>query len=113
MTIYVDNMRAGYGQMIMCHMIGPEAELHEMADRIGVKRRWHQGDHYDICLSKRNLALKAGTKEITARQAAAMRRRHRETGDHGSPAEAEAWAADFFRSRRTAGRVAAPVGESA
>jgi len=113
MTIYVDDMRAGYGQMIMCHMIGPEAELLEMADRIGVKRRWYQGDHFDICQSKRNLALKAGAKEITSRQAAAMRRRRRETGDHGSPADAEAWVANFFRSRRTDNRVATSVGEPA
>lgn len=113
MTIYVDSMRSSYGQMIMCHMIGPEAELHEMADRIGVKRHWYQGDHDDICLSKRTLALKSGTKQIAARQAAAMRRRRRETGDHGCPAEAEAWPANFFRSRRTASRVATPVGESA
>lgn len=110
MTIYVDNMRARYGQLIMCHMIGPETELHEMADRIGIKRRWHQGDHYDVCLSKRTLAVKAGAVEITARQAAAMRRRHHVTGDFGSPMDAEAWARDFFASRRSGDNVATPIG---
>ena len=61
MTVYVDNMRAGYGRMVMCHMLGDsEAEVHAMADRIGVARRWYQGDHYDICLTKRSLAIKSG-----------------------------------------------------
>jgi hypothetical protein len=33
---------------IVCHMIADtEAELHAMAARIGVARRWCQGDHYD------------------------------------------------------------------
>lgn len=72
MTVYVDNMRTGYRQMVMCHMLADsESELHTMADQIGIKRQWYQGDHYDICLSKRTLALKAGAIEITARQAAA------------------------------------------
>ena len=53
MSVYVDNMRAPYRRMIMCHMIADtEAELHAMADSIGVARKWYQGDHYDICLAK-------------------------------------------------------------
>jgi hypothetical protein len=67
MSVYVDGMRASYGRMIMCHMIAdtPE-ELHAMADRIGVARRWFQDTskasfpHYDIALSKRALAIGAG-----------------------------------------------------
>ena len=66
MTVYVDNMRAAYGRMVMCHMIADtEAELHAMADRIGVARRWYQGDHYDICLAKRALAVQAGAVELS------------------------------------------------
>ena len=33
--------------------------FHAMADRIGVLRKWHQGDHYDITKSKRALAVAA------------------------------------------------------
>lgn len=80
MSVYVDNMAARFGRMIMCHMLGnTEAELHAMADRIGVARRWHQGDHYDICLAKRALAIAAGAIEITQRQAVEIRRKLRAT----------------------------------
>ena len=66
MTVYVDTMRAKYGRMIMCHMIADtEEELHAMADKIGVTRKWYQGDHYDICLAKKKLALAAGAQEIS------------------------------------------------
>lgn len=98
MTVYVDDMRAGYGRMVMCHMLADtDAELHAMASRIGVQRRWWQspektsGSHYDIALSKRALAVAAGAVEITWRQAGAMNTRRRVTGALGSPADAEEW----------------------
>lgn len=77
--VYVDNMRAQFGRMIMCHMIADtEAELHAMAKSIGVARRWYQGDHYDICLAMRAKAVKLGAKELTqmelGRMAIAKRR---------------------------------------
>ena len=73
-----------------------DQELHAMAASIGVARRWHQAppkhpSHYDVCLSKRALAAKAGAVEITLRQCAAMCARRRSTGALGSPADAEAW----------------------
>lgn len=54
----------------MCHMIadGPD-ELHAMADRIGVARRWFQAPpkasfwHYDIAKSKRAHAVQLGAIE--------------------------------------------------
>jgi hypothetical protein len=41
-----------------------------MADRIGVARKWIQKagtdhEHFDICKSKRELAVRAGAKPIT------------------------------------------------
>ena len=78
MTVYVDDMyRYPMGQfrrMKMSHMIADtEEELHEMADKIGVARKWYQGDHYDIAIVKRKLAVQFGAKEITLRELAFMR----------------------------------------
>jgi hypothetical protein len=73
MTVYVDDMRAKYGRMIMCHMIADsDAELHAMADKIGVARKWHQGDHYDICLAKRAKAVEHGAVQLTRMQLGRM-----------------------------------------
>eukprot|EP00752_Nemacystus_decipiens_P015335 g13668.t1 len=78
MTVYVDDMRARFGRLIMCHMIADSAaELLAMADRIGVARRWLQNpggpdEHFDIALSKRARAVQAGAVEITQRQLGAM-----------------------------------------
>jgi len=73
MTVYVDDMRARFGLFVMCHMIADSTdELLAMADRSGVPRRYiqHAGtpkEHFDICLSKRRLAVKAGAVQITLR----------------------------------------------
>lgn len=97
MAVYVDDMRASVGRLIMCHMIADtDEELHAMADRIGVARRWHQKpdtprSHYDIALSKRALAVTAGAIEITWRQASCMTARRRVTGELGSPVNAVEW----------------------
>jgi len=70
MSVYVDDMNAPFGNMIMCHMLADtHAELIAMADKIGVARKWIQNEntwqeHFDICLSKKRLALKNGAKEI-------------------------------------------------
>ena len=79
MTVYVDDMCARFGRMIMCHMIADtDAELHAMAKLIGIDRRWHQtspkasSSHYDIALVKRALAIGHGAVEITYRDCALM-----------------------------------------
>lgn len=103
MTVYVDDMRAPFGRMVMCHMIADtDAELHAMADRIGIARRWFQGDHYDIALSKRALAVAAGARAITWRQAGLMTMVRRRTGVLPSPAAAEADHAARMAARRAA-----------
>ncbi|HET7111693.1 MAG TPA: DUF4031 domain-containing protein [Gemmatimonadales bacterium] len=83
MSVYVDDMKAAFGRMKMCHMVADSnAELLAMVDRIGVARKWIQAEgtsreHFDIALSKRAEAVKAGAVEITMRQLA-MRTRNRE-----------------------------------
>ena len=82
MTVYVDDMRAPFGRMVMCHMAADTTEeLVAMARRIGVDARWiqHEGtrlEHFDISLGKRALAVKAGAVEVTQRElVAGMRKR--------------------------------------
>jgi hypothetical protein len=86
MTCYVDDMyldpMGEFGRMKMSHLIAnTDEELHAMAARIGVARRWWQDpatkrgcshSHYDIALSKRALAVAAGAVEITQRQGVAI-----------------------------------------
>lgn len=87
--IYVDDMKARYGRMTMCHMVADtDDELHEMARRIGVARKWWQGDHYDICLSKRALAVQEGAMEITWRECGALMHFRRRGLVMGEPATA-------------------------
>lgn len=82
MTVYIDDMylypMGQFRGMKMSHMIADsEDELHAFAKQIGLKRRWYQGDHYDISKTKRILAIKAGAVEIPMKQLAdiVMRRR--------------------------------------
>lgn len=76
MAVYVDDMRSPFGRYIMCHMVADtDDELHAMADRIGVARKWHQKagthqSHYDIALTKRALAVAFGAVEIDRRHLA-------------------------------------------
>lgn len=76
MPVYVDDMEAEFGRMIMCHMIADtHLELVQMADTIGVARHWLQkpgsyGEHFDIAKSKRALAVAAGAIEISTRELA-------------------------------------------
>ncbi|KAB2656297.1 DUF4031 domain-containing protein [Brucella tritici] len=75
MSVYVDDMAAPFGNMVMCHMwADTDEELLAMADRIGIQRKWIQGHpylsfgrhrnaswvHFDIAKSKRALAVKFG-----------------------------------------------------
>lgn len=83
-----------------------DAELHAMADMIGVARRWWQspdttaGSHYDICLAKRAVALRLGAQPVTTRQLAAMNALRRETGKLGAPETALAWLREHWRTQR-------------
>ena len=76
MAVYVDDMRAPFGRMTMCHMIADShEELLAMAERIGVSRRWIQKagtvhEHFDLCLAKRAEAVRRGAREISPRELA-------------------------------------------
>jgi hypothetical protein len=73
MAVYVDNYRAEFGRMTMCHMIADTTEeLLAMVDHIGVQRKWIQKagtweEHFDVCLSKRSQAVTRGAIELSPR----------------------------------------------
>lgn len=74
MAVYIDNFNASFGRMVMCHMIADSTqELLEMADKIGVKRKWIQkpgtyAEHFDVCLTKRKLAVEHGAVEVSPKE---------------------------------------------
>jgi hypothetical protein len=76
MAVYVDDMKAPFGRMIMCHMIADtREELLDMVDKIGVNRKWIQdageySEHFDVSMIKRALAVKNGAIPITIRELA-------------------------------------------
>jgi len=89
MAVYVDNL-FDYGWHLgrSCHMFADtEAELHTLADKIGMRRSWYQANsfvpHYDLTARRRRAAVEAGAIELDRRQAAAVRKRLRLT--HQAP----------------------------
>lgn len=73
--VYVGNLEFGYGRMKMSHMVADtDEELHQMADKIGVARKWFQNKkedglpHYDICKSKKQLAISFGAQKMSDRE---------------------------------------------
>ena len=92
MTVYVDQERMPFRRMTMCHMLADEPdELLAMADKIGVARKWlqHPGkpqEHFDICLSKRALALKHGALEADREKVVEIVRRKRLQHQQGASA---------------------------
>jgi hypothetical protein len=68
-AIYVDTLRNnGWRLGQNCHLFADsDAELHEFAKRIGLKRSWAQYmslTHYDLTTNKRAQAVRAGAIEV-------------------------------------------------
>lgn len=93
MAVYVDEARNRFGRMVMCHMLADTvAELHTMAERIGMKREWFQplsSPHYDLSLTRRAAAIKEGALVIDRRQVAAL-----------IHAKRQAWVEEIVAERR-------------
>ncbi len=81
MSVYVDKAKNRFRGMIMSHMLADTlAELHAMADRIGLDREWFQDQstpHYDLSQGKRAQALAAGAIEIERERVVELIRRWR------------------------------------
>jgi hypothetical protein len=81
MAVYVDGLRNYDGKEAFfrgkrsCHMYADaELQLHDMAERIGMRRSWFQNDfrlpHYDLVEKRRALAIRFGAIEHTREQMA-------------------------------------------
>lgn len=74
MPVYVDPIREHppfHGWTLWCHMIADtDEELHAMAERVGLRREWYQGDHYDLRPDGRARALALGALEMPTREMA-------------------------------------------
>ncbi|MEN4464224.1 DUF4031 domain-containing protein [Mycolicibacterium fortuitum] len=89
MTVYVDDMRmpARVGRLNArwSHLLADtDEELHAFADRLGLRRSWHQKpgtaiSHYDVTDTKRELAIRLGAVPINymGEQSRALIRRKR------------------------------------
>jgi len=90
MSVYVDSEKNRYRHMIMSHMVADTLdELHEMAQKLGLKRSWFQTSrsgmpHYDICQSKRGQAIRFGAIEIDRRKMVELMKTHREAIHHAA-----------------------------
>lgn len=85
MTTYIDDLKMPYRRMLMSHMMADTVEeLHKMADKIGINRKWFQtkkgkypDPHYDICQTKKALAIEHGAVEVDFREFVKIMRRLR------------------------------------
>lgn len=82
MGVYVDEIRSWWWALPpfhrgSCHLTADtEAELHELAERIGLRRVWFQPKsrpHYDLTPYGRELALAAGATFVPAKEQARQR----------------------------------------
>jgi hypothetical protein len=71
MTVYIDDAFNYFGKSVMCRMVADkEKELHELAEKIGLKREWFQDNripHYDVAKTLRDQAIRAGAIPVTQR----------------------------------------------
>ncbi|MEJ6002532.1 DUF4031 domain-containing protein [Paucibacter soli] len=111
----MDDFEIEWRGMKMSHMIADsDEELHAMAAKIGVQRRWWQspektsGSHYDICLSMKAKAIKLGAIAITDRQCASMNRRRQVTGVLGDPESSVNWVRAYRAHLRSGLPLLAP-----
>jgi hypothetical protein len=88
LSVYVDDPIWTFGRMKMCHMTADShEELVVMAGRIGVQGKWIQypgtyKEHFDICKSKRALAVGFGAIQLNREAAVERYRQRRATQRH-------------------------------
>ena len=96
MTILVDECRWWFKERQWCHMVSDVSleELHEFAQSLDIPKRGFHGDHYDVPLHIREMAVSRGALEVTSREllralnGAGLRVTARERRDYKNVADA-------------------------
>lgn len=94
MTVYVDDARIparlGRGRAALWSHLTADTpqELHEFAERLGLRREWFQDKprglwHYDVTATVREAALRLGAEAIRYRSTDDFRRVYRRPGRAG------------------------------
>lgn len=70
MAILVDEARWPWRGTKWCHLVSDDnlAELHEFAGQLGMRRVGFQGDHYDIDIDMRQVAVSLGATPSDSRE---------------------------------------------
>lgn len=90
MTILVDEARWPWRGTKWCHLVSDDnlAELHEFAGALGARRVGFQGDHYDIDIDTRKIAIANGATPCESRE---LIRRMRDAGLRLRPSAFTKW----------------------
>jgi hypothetical protein len=71
MTVYIDDTPTHRRGRAWFHLVSDDPtdeDLHALANVIGLRRGWYQGDHYDVTGSKALLAVEKGAVEVSSRK---------------------------------------------
>jgi hypothetical protein len=70
MTVLVDPAIWPWRDRRWAHLVSDVSydELHAFAARLGLERRWFQGDHYDIPADYRERAIELGAEPVPSRE---------------------------------------------
>ncbi|MGZ4616649.1 MAG: DUF4031 domain-containing protein [Actinomycetes bacterium] len=93
MAILVDEPIWPFRDRMWCHLVSDTsyAELHALAEQLGIPRRAFQGDHYDLPADLRDRAIALGAKPVTGHEliirlrASGLRRRRKRMTGPGDP----------------------------
>lgn len=94
MTILVDQARWAWRGTTWCHLVTDDHldELHAFAGALGCRRVGFQGDHYDIDVDMRKIALANGAVECDSRE---LVRRLKGAGLRMRPSAFAKWQLDY------------------
>jgi len=69
-SVLVDQPIWPFRDRFWCHLVSDTsyAELHALAQRLGIPRHGYQGDHYDVPAELRDQAIALGAQPVTGRE---------------------------------------------